>query len=736
MALYTERVLIVAALLLSGCISSVSANGPLTPSPALLATVENSSWAKDASFDDAARKASIGAFEDAYHALESRNDSLRAGILASLCGMHQEALELLRAPQRNSYLEKYRLYYLARSLSAQERYAEAFKTLRLASSMQEKSGKKGDRFGARKRELEAEILSASDSLLECNGLPEDVAMLSASARYSIARAFLRIGKDSLGHAELLSSLKSSWRADERSTFSEALSFADNFFEEATDSDLCQIAKNCLSLGLCDDAMHIVKHICKRLKCEDAETMLIKAQALYCKGRIAEAAQIYEKVLVSDGDSRFVKEAARKLASCRYTLGQYDRAVFLCHSFAASFPEDPERYRMLALAGRIEIERGNLETAYETFYKLVERKVVELENGSGIEYISVASALSCILGRTDEMNRKFAEIAKALDSNGASNKQRRALPAALLYWLWRTAYDDSIRSGALAALESDYPGSHYTFAARGKLDSLALIARNAITEDRISVSINARRRFLDSLVAIQRAYRSTAESEVLEASRYFMDCGLVSEARECIEELLSNPNETMGTVLSIYREAIDRDLYSLALKTIAAKPFLLEPSLRENLSYPVAYPDIMLRGATFGLSPQLLLAVAREESMFDPRARSKAGAIGLMQIMPETARWLARKYGWAGARCIDLEDPMCNVAIGSEYLAYLIEKFDGSLVVALAAYNGGEGKTADWRKRFAALYDPMIAKELINLRETRFYVSKVLDSLCKYTTIIP
>jgi soluble lytic murein transglycosylase len=86
---------------------------------------------------------------------------------------------------------------------------------------------------------------------------------------------------------------------------------------------------------------------------------------------------------------------------------------------------------------------------------------------------------------------------------------------------------------------------------------------------------------------------------------------------------------------------------------------------------------------------------------------------------------------AGDRCTELRDPACSVAMGSRYLAYLLDRFDGSLVAALAAYNGGEGRMSRWRKQFDPAADPMVAMELIGLRETRLYVGKVLETLCFY-----
>ena len=103
-----------------------------------------------------------------------------------------------------------------------------------------------------------------------------------------------------------------------------------------------------------------------------------------------------------------------------------------------------------------------------------------------------------------------------------------------------------------------------------------------------------------------------------------------------------------------------------------------------------------------MRPELVAAVVQAESRFKPTARSGAGAIGLMQLVPRTGRWM-------GAR--DLTNPAQNIAAGAKYLKYLNERFDGNETKIIAAYNAGEGNV----KRFGGVPP---------FRETRNYVTKV------------
>lgn len=140
----------------------------------------------------------------------------------------------------------------------------------------------------------------------------------------------------------------------------------------------------------------------------------------------------------------------------------------------------------------------------------------------------------------------------------------------------------------------------------------------------------------------------------------------------------------------------------------------EPDFYLRARYPLAYEHI-IRGhaANHGLDPALLAAVVYVESRFDPHAESSAGAIGLMQLLPDTARGIAART--AGDRFVvnDLHDPEINVRYGSWYLDHLRARY-GDLRTVLAAYHAGQGNVDRWRARGAGIAFP----------ETRKYVAEV------------
>jgi soluble lytic murein transglycosylase len=156
------------------------------------------------------------------------------------------------------------------------------------------------------------------------------------------------------------------------------------------------------------------------------------------------------------------------------------------------------------------------------------------------------------------------------------------------------------------------------------------------------------------------------------------------------------------------------LVVLALAIAAAWTVREEPDFYLRARYPLEYEHI-IRGhaANHGLDPALVAAVVYVESRFDPNATSAAGAIGLMQLLPETAKGIALRTGGGRFVVADLRDPEINVRYGSWYLDHLRTRY-GDVSLALAAYHAGPGNVDHWRERGLG----------IPFRETRDYVEEI------------
>ncbi|HWK17624.1 MAG TPA: lytic transglycosylase domain-containing protein [Solirubrobacteraceae bacterium] len=155
----------------------------------------------------------------------------------------------------------------------------------------------------------------------------------------------------------------------------------------------------------------------------------------------------------------------------------------------------------------------------------------------------------------------------------------------------------------------------------------------------------------------------------------------------------------------------------------------------DLGLPLQDQDIIRQQAQEKhLDPALIAAVIYAETKFDPRP-SPAGAQGLMQILPETADFLARRSGATTFTPADLATPQVNIAYGSYYLRYLLDSYGGDTMLALAAYNGGQANVDRWVADARAHGHRLTAAE-IPFPETRAYVAKVLQAQKDYRRTYP
>jgi soluble lytic murein transglycosylase len=142
----------------------------------------------------------------------------------------------------------------------------------------------------------------------------------------------------------------------------------------------------------------------------------------------------------------------------------------------------------------------------------------------------------------------------------------------------------------------------------------------------------------------------------------------------------------------------------------------KPGWYGRLRYPLAYEHVIAGHArNYDLDPALVAAVVYRESKFDPDARSASGAIGLMQLLPATAKGIATHTGGRRFVVSDLRDPEINVRYGAFYLRRLMRKY-GDKRLALAAYNAGQRHVDEW----------LAARKGIAFAETREYVDDVLE----------
>jgi soluble lytic murein transglycosylase len=212
-------------------------------------------------------------------------------------------------------------------------------------------------------------------------------------------------------------------------------------------------------------------------------------------------------------------------------------------------------------------------------------------------------------------------------------------------------------------------------------------------------------------------------ELVRAARILGDLG----DRELFRAFVLDTAETLPSaeeyalLVDMARGYGDQDLGMRVVRSGAQHGFIL-PDRGYPLHSISATPD--------AAEPAIVYGITRQESGFDPRVRSGAGARGMMQLMPETARVVARHIGESYQPGL-LDDADYNMRLGASYLGQLINSFSGSYVMATAAYNAGPGRPADWAGYCGdprgGTVDPVDFIECIPFSETRNYVMRVLES---------
>lgn len=293
-------------------------------------------------------------------------------------------------------------------------------------------------------------------------------------------------------------------------------------------------------------------------------------------------------------------------------------------------------------------------------------------------------------------------------------------AAALYWEGRAreaAGDTAAASGLYRRVSRSDPVGYYGLLAAERLGKVSLDGVAADTLPRPDPAWSER---VDSLLARMQLLRelgwpSRALAE-LDASR---------------EALVRRGVDRLELARRLERAGWSGPAIGMAWSAFAARSGEWNEALLRAV-YPLPYRDTLVAAARqASVDPALLAAVVRQESAFDPEAISSAGAVGLTQLMPETARRVARRAGLPVPDSTDLLDPGLNIELGARYLAELLQRYDGSRLAALVAYNAGPTRWHRWRRMPEHRADRELFVESIPFAETRRYVKAVLRNELLY-----
>jgi soluble lytic murein transglycosylase len=395
----------------------------------------------------------------------------------------------------------------------------------------------------------------------------------------------------------------------------------------------------------------------------------------------------------------------------------DGAIAALDRLVADYPKAPEADDALLLKARL-LEAGPDPKSAESVYLKLAQNYPDTDEGlRGAWKIGWFSWL-----RADhaEAAERWSRI---LTLRTASQNYRDAA----LYWTARAQSAAGQADSAakhFAQLISESPRSYYgLLASRRAPRVLPLPGRNPAAAQ-LAASLPGEPR---ELLQADAPY---ARVEALHA------VGLDDFANEEMDELVRRSIGDARRLYALSTAYAQEEHYFLALRILkrhflslarSAPPAV--PRTFWDVFYPLGWRTELTDAASrASLDPFLVAAIVREESSFDPQARSRVGARGLMQLMPDTARQLAKGRGLPAGDDM-LVDPAANLTLGSAYLATLMKEF-GEPRLAVAAYNAGPARVREWWKGRAS-DDVEAWVELIPYDETRFFVRRVMLSWEEY-----
>ncbi|WP_413285129.1 murein transglycosylase [Vibrio sp. MA40-2] len=279
-----------------------------------------------------------------------------------------------------------------------------------------------------------------------------------------------------------------------------------------------------------------------------------------------------------------------------------------------------------------------------------------------------------------------------------------------FWLGRTELELGARNKGIARLQSILgQRNFYSVAAAQILDTPV---RYQVSKQKADTTIL--KPYQSSLIRINE----------------LIDVDKITAAKSEWNWLLLQVDEEEKQALAVY--AANNNWHHLSVKaTIAAKMWD-----NTELRFPLAHQWwFNFYAKKHNIDPITLMSIARQESALDVQARSPVGARGIMQIMPTTAKYTAKKYKIAYNGSGQLYDVGKNIEIGSHYLNGLLEQYDNNRIFAFAAYNAGPNRVKLWRKRANQQLDVFAFIEAIPFRETRGYVQNILMFETYYRNIL-
>ncbi len=545
---------------------------------------------------------------------------------------------------------------------------------------------------------------------------------------AIGRAYEAAGENEKAvgaFRNLYFNLPNSFEADAAGTELRKLGISGSLTEHRTRADLLLKAKHY------SDAAHDYRALVEEVTpAERPEVQLALAGALEKDGNSRESRQLLTSMGTQNGDAE--AERLYLLSETEHSTNDEDAVQRTLNELRQFGPSSPWLEQALLSAANMYLLKHDYDHAIDYFRELQQR----FPHGTRASYAHWKTAwLSFRQGRTDEARQGFEnQIALYPDSG--------EIPAAL-YWRARIAEEDgnpAMASAFYQKLSDRFRNYYYAELARQRLKSLPDATSGPA--DGTPPETLPHYTLLDHVPPLSTAEKVTAtdppdDNLRVERARLLSNGGLADLA---VRELQAAASQEDGAwappeMARVYQDGGRYDRGIEIMKRATPNYFAVDiPDLPRpywEALFPKAYwTDLRKYSVLNDLDPYLVASLIRQESEFNAQALSRKNAVGLMQLLPNVGKSVAKQVKLRGFSAPQLFTPAVNLELGTRYFKDMVDKYNGQFEYALAAYNAGTDRVGDWLGQ-GHYRDPQEFVESIPFTETREYVQAILRNANVY-----
>lgn len=465
--------------------------------------------------------------------------------------------------------------------------------------------------------------------------------------------------------------------------------------------------------------------------DPADTLRLRADALYGQGQAEGAVATLRELVDHYPSSAAAPPALFRLASIRWNRDNDAAALQAFDEFRSRYPGDPQADEVLYAVGRIHEGAGRTGAAITTYTELVRSHPGSKLAGEAQWRVGwIRYGARDWPGAVASFEQLASVDVSTPQRNGARYWQARALERDARAGQAKTLYQQIV---------AETPTDYYAMWAQQRLEGglpesmrlppIGMEAGMLAAVEEDAPQTPPAEPMTQGAAAGPDAFHLARAAELKAAGPK----ELARDELATIERQNQNDTAILRYLLHAY-QGVDGYANAVRLLRRLGDSADLPTAERERFLYPPAFWTIVRRAADAnGVDPFLVEAVMRQESLFDPAARSPADAWGLMQLLPSTARRVATTSGDPPVDPTDLTRPETNIQLGVRYLRTLLDRFGDDPLKAVAAYNGGEASVEKWERRFPDLEGDEFV-ESISFRETRDYVKRVVTNYRAYRQI--